>query len=103
MKITNTISSTYLAEAIVEQAAYDYLLIKKDLYKIDCNAFERKVKNIELTKRKMRLELQDIIRFFESDWYQGLTSLGHERLISKLDKRFEEWKQEFNKLRETGT
>ena len=93
MRVINSIASRDLGEAIVEQAAYDYLDLKKDLHRIEIGTFYRKVKNIELTKRKLKTELKDVIKFFGSDWYYQLTPLGHSVLISKLDEKFEEWKK----------
>lgn len=73
-----------LAEAIVAQAAKDYLELRKFLH----NTREGK------EARKAAKELRDIRRFFTSRWYKTLTEVDGNYLMEKLDKEFEEWKKE---------
>lgn len=80
-----------LANAIVEQAAKDYLKYKKRLYILgdddDPNEFRGEI-------IRYRGKLKDVERFFKSKWYETLTNLDVEMLVRQLDEEFEEWKQE---------
>jgi hypothetical protein len=73
-----------LAEAIVAQAAKDYLELRKFLH----NTREGK------EARKATKELRDIRKFFNSRWYKTLTEVDGNYLMERLDKEFEEWKKE---------
>lgn len=75
-----------LANAIVEQAAKDYLKAKKKLY----------LENPENTTRieKYQWRLEETINFFNSKWYRTLTSIDASWLMKKLDEEFEEWKND---------
>lgn len=80
-----------LANAIVEQAAKDYLKYKKRLYILgdddDPNEFRGEI-------IRYRDKLKDVKRFFKSKWYETLTNLNAEMLVGRLDEEFEEWKKE---------
>ena len=80
-----------LANAIVEQAAKDYLMYKKRLYILgdddDPNEFRGEI-------IRYRNKLKDTERFFKSKWYKTLTDLNAEVLVGRLDEEFEEWKKE---------
>lgn len=80
-----------LANAIVEQAAKDYLMYKKRLYILgdddDPNEFRGEV-------IRYRSKLNDVRKFFKSKWYKTLTDLNAEVLVGRLDEEFEEWKKE---------
>ena len=80
-----------LANAIVEQAAKDYLMHKKRLYILgdddDPNEFRGEV-------IRYRNKLNDVRKFFKSKWYKTLTDLNAEVLVGRLDEEFEEWKKE---------
>ena len=80
-----------LANAIVEQAAKDYLMYKKRLYILgdddDPNEFRGEV-------IRYRNKLNDVRKFFKSKWYKTLTDLNVEVLVGRLDEEFEEWKKE---------
>lgn len=80
-----------LANAIVEQAAVDYLKYKKRLYVLgdydDPNEFRGEI-------IKYRRKLKEVERFFKSKWYSTLTDLNAEVLVRQLDEEFEEWKTE---------
>lgn len=80
-----------LANAIVEQAAKDYLMYKKRLYILgdDDNPNEFRGEVI-----RYRNKLNDVRKFFKSKWYKTLTDLNVEMLARKLDEEFEEWKTE---------
>ena len=80
-----------LANAIVEQAAKDYLMYKKRLYILgdDDNPNEFRGEVI-----RYRNKLNDVRKFFKSKWYKTLTDLNVEMLARRLDEEFEEWKTE---------
>lgn len=80
-----------LANAIVGQAAKDYLMYKKRLYILgdDDNPNEFRGEVI-----RYRNKLKDTERFFKSKWYETLTGLNAEVLVGRLDEEFEEWKKE---------
>lgn len=71
-----------LANAIIIQAANDYLESKKDLYQYGY-AFEVESRLIDTTK------------FFKSQWYDVLCSIDGTRLMRMLDKEFEDWRREY--------
>ena len=70
-----------LKNAIVRQAAEDYLDIKKLCY----------VMNRAATKKEQAM-LDDIVEFFDSDWYEMLCKIDGRRLLKMIDAHFEEWK-----------
>lgn len=78
-----------LAEAVVAQAGRDYLEIKKKLYRID--EFKKK-------ELKLKRELKRIDRFFKSEWYTHLSSVDSKWLKEQLDREFDIWCQEQEKL-----
>ena len=63
----------YLANAIVEQAAKDYIKARKFLAKHPKN--EDALRQVEECKR-----------FFHSSWYEYLTKVDPDFLLEKLDK-----------------
>ena len=69
-----------LKNAIVIQAAEDYLYVKKL-----CYAFNR-----QPTKDEQAM-VDDCIRFFHSEWYMMLCDMDGDDLLKKLDKHFYEW------------
>ena len=80
-----------LANAIVGQAAKDYLMYKKRLYILgdDDNPNEFRGEVI-----RYRNKLNDVRKFFKSKWYKTLTDLDVAMLVGRLDEEFEEWKTE---------
>lgn len=80
-----------LANAIVEQAAKDYLMYKKRLYLMGDNGDPYDERKGVLDTRD---KLMDVERFFKSKLYITLTNLNSEVLVKKLNHEFEEWKAE---------
>lgn len=83
IKYINNDGAVNLSEAIVCQAAKDYLKAKKGLY-------------LENPKNKNRIDrlrwkLVDATTFFRSKWYRALCSVDADYLIKKLDEEFDEW------------
>jgi hypothetical protein len=62
-----------LANAIIIQAAKDYRSARKKLKKNQKN-------------EEAKLMVEDLERFFRSDWYTALTTVGGEYLITELRK-----------------
>ena len=71
-----------LANAVVEQAAKDYLQCKKDLYMYG-------------DMYSLRNRITDCVLFFRSDWFRFLTDLDGEIILSRLDRMYKQWEKEF--------
>ena len=80
-----------LANAIVEQAAKDYLMYKKRLYILGDDDDPNEIRGEVI---RYRNKLNDVRKFFKSKWYKTLTDLNVEMLVRRLDEEFEEWKIE---------
>ena len=80
-----------LANAIVGQAAKDYLMYKKRLYILGDDDDPNEIRGEVI---RYRNKLNDVRKFFKSKWYKTLTDLNVEILVRKLDEEFEEWKTE---------
>ena len=80
-----------LANAIVEQAAKDYLMYKKRLYILGDDDDPNEIRGEVI---RYRNNLNNVRKFFKSKWYKTLTDLNVEMLVRKLDEEFEEWKEE---------
>ena len=80
-----------LANAIVEQAAKDYLMYKKRLYILGDDDDPNEIRGEVI---RYRNKLNDVRKFFKSKWYKTLTDLNVEMLVGRLDEEFEEWKTE---------
>lgn len=80
-----------LANAIVEQAAKDYLMYKKRLYILGDDDDPNEIRGEVI---RYRSKLNDVRKFFKSKWYKTLTDLNVEMLVRQLDEEFEEWKTE---------
>lgn len=72
-----------VCNAIVEQAAKDYLKAKKDLYLVDPRFTER--------IKRLQWKLESAVNFFNSKWYRTLCTIEADWLMKKLDEEFEEW------------
>lgn len=80
-----------LANAIVGQAAKDYLMYKKRLYILGDDDDPNEIRGEVI---RYRNKLNDVRKFFKSKWYKTLTDLNVEMLVRRLDEEFEEWKIE---------
>ena len=80
-----------LANAIVGQAAKDYLMYKKRLYILGDDDDPNEIRGEVI---RYRNKLNDVRKFFKSKWYKTLTDLNVEMLVGRLDEEFEEWKTE---------
>lgn len=99
MKNTNE-NYVELMNAIVQQAADDYVSAKKNLYKIN-NGLHTYTDVDEKNERIDILEsrVKEVTRFFKSNWYKALCKIDGKWLMQKLDEKVEEWKtsEEFEK------
>lgn len=68
-----------LANAIVRQAADDYLSVKARFHRSDDDW-----KNTVSGRKKKE---DDLVKFFHSDWYELLTNLDGDTLIRMLDEK----------------
>ena len=77
-----------LANAIVGQAAKDYLMYKKRLYILGDDDDPNEIRGEVI---RYRNKLNDVQKFFKSKWYKTLTDLDVVMLVGRLDEEFEEW------------
>lgn len=75
-----------IREAIVRQAAEDYLLYKKRLYKLD-----RGLIRIKDSKQVTERDLDRVIDFFYSEWFMMLCPYDPNAIFDQLDSQFDEW------------
>ena len=82
-----------LCNAIVEQAAKDYLKAKKGLY----------LKNPKNKSRieKLQWRLEETTNFFRGKWYRTICTIDGEYMLQKLDEEFEEWKNDHDRKSES--
>lgn len=59
-----------LAFAIVEQAASDYKAIKKEMY----------------SAKENKLQIEEVMDFFNSEWFEFLCDIDREVFVKKLEK-----------------
>lgn len=59
-----------LSLAIVEQAANDYKAIKKEMY----------------SAKENKLQIEEVMDFFNSEWFEFLCDVDREVFIKKLEK-----------------
>lgn len=59
-----------LALAIVEQAANDYKAIRKEMY----------------SAKENKLQIEEVMDFFNSEWFEFLCDVDREVFIKKLEK-----------------
>lgn len=91
-----------LREAIVEQAARDYLELRK-MYHVIKRISDRPV----ALRKSILVKLGEVLKFFSSKWYRELCDLNAEELMEKLDDEVERWKgspsevEQFVKMRIT--
>ena len=76
---------------IIYQAAYDYLEWRKKLHKID--EYGRVYRFI--TREELVRNLEEVNRFFNSEWYRQLCDIDAQYITDQLDKEFEEWKSKY--------
>ena len=87
---------TDLANAIVAQAAKDYMEYKQKLHKIKLGLRKYKddvEKNHAVNQYKGRLG--DIVRFFKSKRYKEFTSVDPQVILNGLNREFEIWKDKY--------
>lgn len=78
-----------LANAVVVQAAEDYLQCRRRLKRLKSTDFsdidEQKQENYEKQLVKVQGELNQLVDFFHSDWYRCLTTADPDLILEKLD------------------
>lgn len=77
-----------LANAIITQAAKDYLEYSKRLYELEIG--KRVLKNNMATYYAS--EIRKIERFFNSTWYSVLTKVPAKVILDEQDRILQEWK-----------
>ena len=79
-----------VTNAIVKQAAQDYMRYKKRRYKLDTYIYKYR------GKRRLKLMLEcdrmiaDVLNFFKSDWYSMICNVDSKYLLDKLNAVYEE-------------
>ena len=85
-----------VATAIIARAALDYMEYKRDLYRLGFeDQTDEKVKE-EINRLEVELKLLD--KFFKTSIYMSLMNISSEWVIETLDKEFEKWRIEHDKL-----
>lgn len=84
-----------VTNAIVKQAAEDYMHYKKRRYKLDTYIYKHKGERI-LGERRLKLMhecdrmIADVLNFFKSDWYTMICNVDSKYLLGKLNAVYEE-------------
>ena len=84
-----------ITNAIVKQAAEDYMRYKKRRYKLDTYIYKYKGERI-LGERRIKLMqecdrmIADVLNFFKSDWYSMICNVDSKYLLDKLNAVYEE-------------
>jgi hypothetical protein len=87
-----------LAAGIVEQSARDYLNVKRNLYFCEKHHvgfdFGGRYSTYDTAIKNFNAEMETLRKFFHSDWcYMLVPGIDADYLIEKLDKHFEEEKE----------
>lgn len=83
-----------LAEAVVARAALDYMEYKQNLYHLKGTTSELVDKEI----KELEGEIKRLVRFFNTSIYMQIIGVSADWIIETLDKEFEKWKIEQDKL-----
>ena len=84
-----------VTNAIVEQAARDYIRCKKRKYKLNTYIYKYKGERI-LGERRLKLirecdrMIDDVLRFFKGEWYSAICKIDSKYLLDKLNAVYEE-------------
>ena len=84
-----------VTNAIVEQAATDYIRCKKRKYKLNTYIYKYKGERI-LGERRLKLirecdrMINDVLRFFKGEWYSAICKIDSKYLLDRLDEVYEE-------------
>lgn len=92
-----------LSNAIIEQAAKDYIRWRKDLYHFSKGKQYHKHGSSTTTAErieKLNIEVEKIRKFFRGQWFVELNSMDGEYILNRLDDEFEKWVREQNLKRE---
>ncbi len=79
-----------VTNAIVKQAAQDYMRYKKRRYKLDTYIYKyRGERRLKLMQECDRM-IADVLNFFKSDWYSMICNVDSKYLLDKLNSVYEE-------------
>lgn len=92
MNISSEDCYVELTNAIVKQAADDYVIAKKCIYYLNRLSRVGAISGYRPLIDRVKEERDSIIDFFHSEWYRSLCKVDGEWLLNKLDEGFEEWK-----------
>ena len=77
-----------LLNAIVQQAAFDYLTIKQKMWRLE-NGLYRGKKKKEDYRRLLDRKLKELTDFFNSSYYEIICKIDGSYMIRKLNEKFE--------------
>ena len=79
-----------VTNAIVEQAARDYIRCKKRKYKLNTYIYKYKgERRLKLIRECDRM-IYDVLRFFKGEWYSAICKIDSKYLLDKLNAVYEE-------------
>lgn len=97
-----------LKKAIVSHTSADYLAVHRKLHKIDNYGKKYRAskvgdKTYYYDRDHFVEELEEIMEFLYSKWFQELSGINPNHLLDILDKIHDEWKAEYDrKVKEGG-
>lgn len=77
-----------LLNAIVQQAAFDYLSIKTKMWRLE-NGLYRGKRNKNDYRRLLDKKLKELTDFFKSSYYEIICNIDGDYMIRKLNEKFE--------------
>lgn len=83
-----------VALAVIARAALDYMEYKQELYHLEGIASEL----VDRQRNELESEIKKLERFFEKSIYMQYAEVSADWVITTLNKEFEKWKTEQDKL-----
>lgn len=84
-----------VTNAIVEQAAADYMRCKKRKYKLNTYIYKYKGERV-LGERRLRFirecdrRIAEVLNFFNGEWYSAICNIDKKYLLDRLDAVYDE-------------
>lgn len=93
-----------LMNAVIKQAAVDYLNVKKKIHRNElalnetdsCKLLSR-LKDLIENEWRYNAELDEVLNFFNGHWFTLYCSYDASYIIKKLDEEYNEWKHKYDK------
>jgi hypothetical protein len=92
------INEDILANAIVAQAAMDYISFRRSKEKLEAieDKTEKQINDLRVASGRFN----EVVLFFKSDWYKTICSVPSERMLKLLDEEYQERKSKNDKRHE---